>query len=94
MKKFMFSAVALVAFSFAGMANNSVENDVIIENDVAKEELLLVSDTPCADKWELTYDGLRDLGYSHDYANGYADSIFNQCMDETYGPRTLTVSID
>ena len=87
----MFSTVALVAFSFAGMANNSVEK---VENDLTKEELLLLSDTPCADKWELTYDGLRDLGYSHDYANGYADSIFNQCMDETYGPKTLSISAE
>ena len=28
MKKIMFSAVALVAFSFAGMANNSVEKEI------------------------------------------------------------------
>jgi len=27
MKKFIFSAVALIAFSFAGMANNEVQND-------------------------------------------------------------------
>lgn len=31
MKKIMFSAVALVAFSFAGMANNAVENDITKE---------------------------------------------------------------
>ncbi|WP_445455683.1 hypothetical protein [Flavobacterium sp. HNIBRBA15423] len=34
MKKFMFSAVALVAFSFAGMANNSVEKTTKEEKEV------------------------------------------------------------
>lgn len=88
MKKFMFSAIALVAFSFAGMANNSVEENIFSETknniEIVSEAESLKSDTPCADKWELTYDGLRDVGYSHEYALGYADSIFNQCMTETY----------
>ncbi|WP_445722862.1 hypothetical protein [Flavobacterium sp.] len=40
MKKLMFSAVALVAFSFAGMANEVKE----IETTKSKEEVVVVED--------------------------------------------------
>ena len=54
MKKFMFSAVALVAFSFAGMANNSVEKvEKEIKVEEVKEEITLRVD--CVELAASTY---------------------------------------
>ena len=49
MKKFMFSAVALVAFSFAGMANE-VNKEKVVNESTVKAEVVNIVDTvedPC-----------------------------------------------
>jgi hypothetical protein len=49
MKKFMFSALALVAFSFAGMANE-LEEDVLIRREFSDCEVLAQVMTDVADE--------------------------------------------
>lgn len=82
----MFSAVALVAFSFAGMANTGGEenNTIKINQTVEKKETL--SDTPCADQWSSDVDFFMDyLGVSLRKAMRLADLAFEDCLDDVYG---------
>jgi len=81
MKKMIFSAVALVAFSFAGMANEIEEKKEIVVKTIET-----TSDTPCADMWSKDVDFLMDeFGASLDTAMALADNAFEKCLDDMYG---------
>ncbi len=82
MKKVFFSAVALVAFSFAGMANEIEEKKV----EVKTIEIKKISDTPCADMWSKDVEFLMDeFGASLDTAMALADNAFEKCLEDMYG---------
>jgi hypothetical protein len=58
MKKFMFSAVALIAFSFAGMANNQIEeNDESVKKNClswAYEQVAIMENATGIDlSWDI-----------------------------------------
>ena len=74
MKKFIFSAVALVAFSFAGMANNE-----------GKEVEVILKSHPCVEQWVEDMNVLMD-GYNATFeeAEAIADQCFNECLDEYF----------
>jgi len=77
----IFSAVALVAFSFAGMANEIEEKKEIVVKTIET-----TSDTPCADMWSKDVDFLMDeFGASLDTAMALADNAFEKCLDDMYG---------
>jgi hypothetical protein len=85
MKKFLFSAFALIAFSFTSVAGNDLSNiDKEILEDI-KNSTILKTDTPCADAWLGAYDANMHAGMGHSYSDAYADVVFNKCMKDTYG---------
>lgn len=69
MKKMIFSAVALVAFSFAGMANEIEEERVIINN----------SDTCCI-VHDLAYDLAISEGADSETAGKAANIAYENCL--------------
>lgn len=79
MKKFMFSAVALVAFSFAGMANNGVVEKIELK------KLDIVKALPCFEQYKKDKAGLLAAGYSENTAEAIATADFNDCLEATYG---------
>tara|TARA_R110000823_G_scaffold126191_22_gene253241 strand:+ start:274 stop:510 length:237 start_codon:yes stop_codon:yes gene_type:complete len=77
----MFSAVALVAFSFAGMASTGGEEKLNNQLEKVKE-----SETPCTDQWSDDVDFLMDY-YDATFAeaNAVANHAWEACLDEMYG---------
>jgi hypothetical protein len=85
----IFSAVALVTFSFAGMANNGEvekKNRIDLEtfNNI-EYSIVKIRKTPCADAWTQNYKSYLQLGYTPESANNHADWLFNACLESTYG---------
>jgi hypothetical protein len=81
MKKMIFSAVALVAFSLAGMANNGEgEKKVETKKEVSTRAL------PCFEQYKKDKTGLIAAGFSENTASAIAESDFMDCLDNTYGP--------
>jgi hypothetical protein len=85
MKKFMFGAIALIAFSFAGMANTGGEeklNNESMNIDFQKvEAVILLKKNDC--------DAAADHAYNTDIANGFSVNdasnnssiVYNNCLD-------------
>ena len=86
MKKFVFSAVAMMAFSVSSMANTVIVEDQL---DSKLIEVELVSDTPCADGAMEVYNLLRDMGLTHNEAWRLSDIAFKKCMKRTYPSLTM-----
>jgi len=82
MKKVFFSAVALVAFSFAGMANEIVETKI---KSIQKENVEQVSETPCYDQYVKDKKALKAAGFSENTSEAIANSDFEDCLEITYG---------
>ena len=66
MQKMIFSAVALVAFSFAGMANESKEKKVEVERD-------------CCAVSDAAFDKARNEGHDSIAASNIALAVYNAC---------------
>ncbi|WP_445711181.1 hypothetical protein [Flavobacterium sp.] len=81
MKKLMFSAVALVAFSFAGMASNG-EAKEIVKVEIKTEE---VGYLPCNDLWHSQVSFYLDCGATLSNAMELADNGYEQCLINVYG---------
>lgn len=81
MKKFVFSAIAMIAFSVSSMANSTIENSI----DFKEVEVELISDTPCADGAMEVYRFLRDeMNLTHAEAWRLSEIAFKRCMKNTY----------
>ena len=79
MKKFMFSAVALIGFTVASYGANTVD---VNENS----NTTLVSDTPCADEWETNMIFLQSaFNATYEEALVLADRVFDECLRTRYG---------
>ncbi|WP_445711183.1 hypothetical protein [Flavobacterium sp.] len=81
MKKLMFSAVALVAFSFAGMASNGevkeveiVNNKEIVNNESVEEV------KSCGLQYLDDREWLSDMGVLDEFAIEIAWSNFQECL--------------
>ena len=85
MKKFIFSAVALMAFSFAGMANNSVEKEItcldFTKKSSAQEVAFLGSMQYCAVLYAVEFISLTNMGISENAAGQIAYGAWQLCMD-------------
>lgn len=81
MKKLMFSAVALVAFSFAGMANNEVKEVEVKETKLLKlpPEYLEIGD-PCLPAFINTFNANYEQ-YGGDMAQAMAAAAWRACDD-------------
>lgn len=75
MKKVFFSAVALVAFSFAGMANEIEEKKV----EVKKVEVETLKGDNCSTIRTLAYNLWISEGYSTQYAVIASNIAYNNC---------------
>ena len=86
MKKFMFSAVALVAFSFAGMANEIEEKKVVEEKTTTViEKVEEISDTPCADAAGALQDFMMEhMNLTFSQAWRLSEIAFQHCIRNTY----------
>jgi hypothetical protein len=81
MKKFMFSAIAMIAFSVSSMAN-TISKDLEVVNDLDVE---VISGTPCADGAMVVYDFLRaEMNLTHAQAWRLSEVAFNNYMKNTY----------
>lgn len=71
MKKLFFTAIAMIAFSSASMANTN-----------AKEETVTKEHHPCVQQWIDDMDVLMDgYGATFEEAEAIADNCFNECLD-------------
>ncbi|MEM0543035.1 hypothetical protein WFZ85_10415 [Flavobacterium sp. j3] len=84
MKKLFFSAVALVAFSFAGMANTiAVEEDSQVDNKKIEK---IETGTPCADGASFVLHFLmEEMNLTFSQAWRLSEIGFQHCMRNTYG---------
>ena len=82
MKKFMFSAVALVAFSFASMANNSVEKENKLTKEVKTEQLenKIEEEKSCGLQYLDDRQWLSDMGVLDEFAIEIAWNNFQECL--------------
>lgn len=85
MKKVFFSAVALVAFSFAGMANEIEEKKVETKTtetkkvEVLEEKVVLRNN--CDAYADEIYNMFRSSGYTVTNAHNVSVIAYNQCID-------------
>lgn len=83
MKKIMFSAVALVAFSFTGMASNGEVKELITEEvktEEVSEQIIEKPTTVCMIVAVLEMVNLRNLGIDEATAGQIGLEVFNSCM--------------
>ena len=83
-KKFMFSAIAMMAFSFAGLANKIEEKKVEMETikfvtlDVNSQDPDIAD---CFNNAITVYHGTISRGKDPEYAIDLAEWVFNDCME-------------
>jgi len=81
MKKMLFAAITMVAFTMsANAANEVVEN---IESTTSK--------TPCTSSYEGNVEVLIGIGYSEEVAKSIAFTMFLKCLENTHGPLPKTI---
>jgi len=88
MKKMVFSAVALVAFSFAGMANNEVKE---VEVKETKKEETIVKTNCSSYAMASTIAESNYYGYTmtnSEFASAYT-FYYNTCVDANNSGATL-----
>ena len=78
MQKMIFSAVALVAFSFAGMANEVKEKKVETKTENKKVEKIKVK-TNCAIAYLEDFERLENLGLTFEAAGAIAFHNYQKC---------------
>ena len=76
MQKMIFSVIALVAFSFAGMANEIEEKKV----EVKSNKKVKFIDTDCRVERLRAYTDMRSAGISHEDASGASYGIYFACL--------------
>ena len=85
MQKMIFSAVALVAFSFAGMANEIEEKKVEAKTTETKKVEVLEEKVVLRNNCDLAADAAYELaiflGASPSNAHGWSELAYNQCLD-------------
>ena len=77
MKKMLFSAIAMVAFTLSANAANEVVESV---------EEVTTSSTSCATQYSNNYDYFISIGMSAQNAYTLAYGLFWNCLEKTYGP--------
>ena len=78
MKKVFFSAFALVAFSFAGMANEVKEKKVEFETIEAENNTTILL-KPCYSVYLDTYQSAIDNGANETQAGNVAWAAYSSC---------------
>ena len=79
MKKMIFSAVALVAFSFAGMANEVKEKKGEVKPTETKKVEKIKVKTNCAIAYLEDFERLENLGLTFEAAGAIAFHNYQKC---------------
>ena len=82
MKKFKFSAIALVVFSLNGIASNEVEVSENLSNQVMKNEKniqIIPEEKTCGQKYLEDFERLENLGLTFEAAGAIAFHNFQKC---------------
>ena len=82
MQKMIFSVIALVAFSFAGMANEVKEKKVETKTENKKVEKINVK-TNCAIAYLEDFERLENLGLTFEAAGAIAFHNYQKCTGTT-----------
>jgi hypothetical protein len=84
MKKLLFTAVAIVAFSGVSIANTIADEDVVKENKEAKVvQKIMQTDTECLMAKFVAYNDSRRAGFSEAVSIANSYSIYFTCMGIT-----------
>jgi hypothetical protein len=84
MKKLLFTAIAIVAFSGVSMANTIADGEDV-EKICVENVVLLQTDTPCADAANVMFHYLMDeMNNTFAQAWRLSQIAFNHCMKNTY----------
>jgi hypothetical protein len=86
MKKLLFTAIAMVAFSSASMANTIAIEEVVLENNLTENEIeiaaLKVGPTDCLALKFYYYNRGIAYGLTHDQALAAAYAVYFNCMGQ------------
>jgi hypothetical protein len=85
MKKFMFTAIAMMAFSVGSMATTIEVTDLVTLDDLTTSIQEQKSNFPCSDNYRHNVVALTQLGFNEDTARVIARAIFDDCINELYG---------
>ncbi|WP_298306626.1 hypothetical protein [Flavobacterium sp.] len=77
MKKIMFTAIALVAFSSVSMANTIADDEVVKENEIKK---VMLREIPCPTAWSIAYHYARQAGQTEQEAIAIAFAAYDRCL--------------
>lgn len=84
MKKVFFTAIAMIAFSGASMANTIADEEVVVNNK--EKVIILKKDYPCTEQWSQDVDALMEFfDLSLEEADEIATLGFELCLCNTYG---------
>ena len=84
MKKLLFTAIAIVAFSGVSMANTIADEDVVKENKEAKViQKIMQTDTECLMAKFVAYNDSRRAGFSVEESTSNSYSVYFTCMGIT-----------
>jgi hypothetical protein len=87
MKKFMFSAVALIAFSFAGMANTGTENqlnneiDLTVKKQTTENVVVRLAWNECDQLAQDVWDAYKKAGLSDTAAGDASSNAYHECIN-------------
>ena len=73
MKKLMFTAIAMVAFSSVSLADKPVVKNLKIEKVTLKP-------VTCDIAWNIAYHYARQAGFSNSEANNIAFAAYDNCL--------------
>lgn len=92
MKKLMFTAIAMVAFSSASIANTIADEEIISKNNKIENEkqvdkkVLQVGPNDCLALKFYYYNRGISYGLSHEQASGAAYAVYFNCMGQILQP--------
>ena len=85
MKKFMFTAIAMVAFSSVSMGNTVTdENDKIFEN-LHNKIIFEQTQNPCKDAFSNALNAGYAMGMDNDGAWSFASTLYSMCQFHNAG---------
>lgn len=83
-KKFIFSAVALIGFTVASYGANTVEKVEV--HEVVSSSEISIEEFPCTEEWKTNMIFLQSaFNATFEEALVLADRIFYQCLETRYG---------
>jgi hypothetical protein len=87
MKKVFFTAIAMIAFSSASMANTIADDEVVIIRKNENEKVLVVQQAnPCKNNFAQALNQAYQMGYNDAQAWNYASVAYIFCTNGLTAP--------